>query len=88
MTLSSFFKKMGPVPPPHQSEAEKTELAAYLLTSEADPDPYTRQWWKHQEPNFPRFCKLAKKYLSIPATSALSERVFSVGGGIAACHRA
>ncbi|XP_056155762.1 zinc finger BED domain-containing protein 4-like [Lampris incognitus] len=82
MTLASFFKKNVPLPSPHQSGAGKieTELATYLLTPEADPDTDPLQWWKHHEPNFPRLSNLAKKYLSIPATSAPSERVFSVGG--------
>ncbi|XP_056136452.1 E3 SUMO-protein ligase ZBED1-like [Lampris incognitus] len=90
MTLASFFKKNVPLPSPHQPEAGKieTELATYLLTPEADPDTYPLQWWKRHEPNFPRLSNLAKKYLSIPATSALTERVFSVGGGIVTCNRA
>ena len=34
-------------------------------------------WWKTKQLKFPTVAKLAKKYLSIPATSASSERIFS-----------
>ncbi|CAM4533447.1 unnamed protein product [Leuciscus chuanchicus] len=86
MTLGAFFKNSAPSTTPHpQSEKTKieTELATYFLI----PDK-TLEWWKLHQPNFPRLSLLAKKYLSIPATSAPSERVFSVGGGIVTCNRA
>lgn len=90
MTLAAFFRKSAPVVSLHQSEVEKieAELATYLLTPEVDPDTDPLEWWKRHELSFPRLCNLAKKYLSIQATSAPSERVFSVGGSIVTCHRA
>ena len=39
-------------------------------------------WWKDHENQFPNLTKLAKKYLSIQATSAPSERIFSKAGNI------
>ncbi|XP_042359805.1 E3 SUMO-protein ligase ZBED1-like [Plectropomus leopardus] len=82
MTLAAFFKKNAPVSSPDQPEAVKieTELTTYLLTPEVDPDTDPLDWWKRHQPNFPRLSNLTKKYLSVPATSAPSERVFSVGG--------
>lgn len=89
-TLATFFKKSVVLPTSDQSEEAKieTELATYLLLPEADPDTDPLQWWKSNEFNFSRLSHLAKKYLSIPATSAPSERLFSVGGGVVTCSRA
>ena len=38
------------------------------------------QWWKFRGVKYPLLRKLARKMLCIPATSAPSERVFSVAG--------
>ncbi|XP_065321739.1 uncharacterized protein LOC135929151 [Gordionus sp. m RMFG-2023] len=37
-------------------------------------------WWKRQEKNLPKLSRLARKILAIPATSATSERGFSIAG--------
>jgi hypothetical protein len=37
-------------------------------------------WWKSNSTQFPTISKIARKFLCIPATSAPSERVFSVAG--------
>jgi hypothetical protein len=37
-------------------------------------------WWKSNSTQFPIIAKIARKFLCIPATSAPSERVFSVAG--------
>ena len=88
-SLSSFFPKKTPAPSSlSKADRIRTELATYLLISEISEDADPLQWWKKHEENFPRICKLARKYLSIPATSAPSERLFSVGGGVVTCHRA
>jgi hypothetical protein len=45
-------------------------------------------WWRTKQEKFPLLAKLAMKYLSIPATSAPSERVFSTAGITIANDRA
>lgn len=40
------------------------------------------QYWKAKQFEFPIISKIARDYLAIPATSAPSECVFSVGGDI------
>ena len=47
-----------------------------------DTDSKSLEWWKLKSSLFPAMAKLAKKYLSIAATSMRSERVFSSGGYI------
>ena len=54
----------------------------YLAVSESEHltgmDPL--QWWSVNGTNYPIISVLAKKYLAIPASSASSERVFSMHG--------
>ena len=40
------------------------------------------KWWKSNEQNLPKLAALARKLLSIPATSAPSERVWSIAARI------
>ena len=39
-------------------------------------------WWAQNQKSFPLVAKVARKFLCIPATSASSERVFSVAGRV------
>ncbi|XP_076662006.1 E3 SUMO-protein ligase ZBED1-like [Halictus rubicundus] len=50
-----------------------------------DLDPY--EWWKARTHKYPRISKIAKKYLTMPATSAMSERCFSSAGNIVTAKR-
>ena len=56
----------------------RSELEDYLKEQVTTSDPL--KWWETNCTKFPRISNLAKKYLSIPATSVPSERVFSVAG--------
>ena len=40
------------------------------------------EWWKVNSGSLPGLSKLAKKYLAVPASSATSERLFSVSGNV------
>jgi hypothetical protein len=63
-------------------EYAQLEVHAYLKLPILEEDKNPLLWWKEHEHLFPHLQQLAKKYLSIPATSAPSERLFSVGGNI------
>ena len=61
-----------------QKKVDK-ELDKYMKEDETDfrkDDPLL--WWKEREMLYPFVAKLAKRYLAIPASTAPSERVFSV----------
>ncbi len=44
-------------------------------------------WWRENRSKYPLLSPLAKAYLSIPATSVPSERVFSTAGDIVTAQR-
>lgn len=54
------------------------EIQQYRCLSVQTDDPL--KWWSTQVKTYPRLSQLARTILSIPATSAPSERVFSVAG--------
>ena len=56
------------------------ELDKYIKEDFRKDDPLL--WWKEREMLYPLVAKLAKKYLAIPASTAPSERVFSVAKNI------
>ena len=50
-----------------------------------DESPLT--WWKQEAIRIPLLSIVARKYLSVCATSVPSERVFSVGGNVVSSKR-
>ncbi|XP_034149433.1 zinc finger BED domain-containing protein RICESLEEPER 3-like [Esox lucius] len=88
-SLGSFFKKPCPSNTGlSDMQAVEGELENYLMGPDADSETEPLDWWKVYDKKFPKVSQLARRYLCIPATSSPSERIFSTGGNIVACHRA
>jgi hypothetical protein len=63
------------------------ELLSYLRMPNITLEENPLLWWKAHQHLFPTLNILARKYLCIPATSAPSERLFSVGSNIVTDNR-
>ncbi|GES93814.1 zinc finger BED domain-containing protein 1-like [Rhizophagus clarus] len=70
-----------------ESQSAENELNDYLSLQQLSPktDPY--KWWAGNQNRFPILSYLAKKYLSISATSTSSERLFSQAGNTMTAKR-
>jgi len=55
------------------------EFNRYLSAS-VDDDFDALQWWAVNESAYPQTAAVARQYLSVPATSVLSERQLSAAG--------
>src|SRR6185295_5228179 len=73
-SILSSFKK-------HTSSTVE-EISDYLKLEEIDfeYDPFV--WWHERQNKFPVLSSLAKKYLSVFASSTTSERLFSDAGNL------
>ena len=52
----------------------------YLELPAVDMKTDLLEWWAENEINFPALSVMARQYLGVPATSASSERLFSLAG--------
>lgn len=68
-------------------ERAKEEILKYRERGCLDLGGDVLEWWKFNQRDLPLLATLAKRYLSIPATSVASERVFSTAGDVVTAQR-
>jgi hypothetical protein len=71
----------------HDLQTEDNEVERYLVMAQIKNDQDPLKWWDVNKSQFPVLAQLARKYLSIQATSGASERVFSDAGLIMSSKR-
>ncbi|MCI4375110.1 hypothetical protein PGIGA_G00105450 [Pangasianodon gigas] len=76
-----------PVESVHFNDAVEAELNSYVITPTIDGEEDPLAWWKQHQVNFPRLSRLACRYLCVPDTSSLSERLFTAAGNIVTCQQ-
>lgn len=67
---------------PNSKNMIAVELDAYLSGEIVNKDHCPFSWWKKYWKKFPKMSQLAKVYLSAPASTVYSERLFSEAGNI------
>lgn len=77
--LCNPFSKLAPVT---NTDTDSGEVTRYFLLPRESPNSDPLVYWGNQNKNFPGLSKLAKRYLSIPASSGGVERLFSLTGSI------
>lgn len=74
------FAAVDPVNDTNKKVAKRMESYKNMPSIPLSGSPL--EWWKDNKNTFPVFASMAQAYLSIPATSVASERVFSTAGEI------
>lgn len=85
-SFSDFLTNIARVQPSTPSPAPVApllnEAEAYLQEAPANIDVDPLVWWGTNEKRFPNLARMAAQFLSVPATSAPAERIFSLAGEI------
>jgi hypothetical protein len=61
---------------------EEVEWRRWFKENGVDRDTNILKYWQAKQYQYPVISRIAQDYLAIPASSAASERIFSVGGDI------
>ena len=55
----------------------ETQLQVYIQVQQVSNDTDPLMWWNQYQQEFPDLVRMARQYLTVPATSASPERFFS-----------
>jgi hypothetical protein len=61
-------------------DSVETELNAYTRVQQVPLDADPLMWWNQHVQEFSRLARMARQHLTVPATSASPERLFSSVG--------
>jgi hypothetical protein len=75
------------LPPSRRRRIGGNELGRFFEHAEASCSVGLLPWWAANETTFPILARLARRYLTMQATSVPSERLFSTAGMIASASR-
>ena len=80
----AYLNQGSPSPPsadsPQKKEEIKNEAVKWLSLPNVPPATDILEWWAAHEEEFPNLANMAAQFLSVPATSASAERLFSIAG--------
>lgn len=82
-----FKNKVASIRAPTSDTSSTLEMRKYCESPLAPLDSDPLLWWKTRELIFPNLSKIAKKKLSVVATSVPSERAFSKAGQLVSDRR-
>lgn len=80
--LFSYLSSSASTSSQRIDDPEESEVTLYLSEPVLPEDTNPLDFWKLNGSKFPKLSNLAKHYLSIPASSAPVERLFSIAGKI------
>ncbi|MBW0565312.1 hypothetical protein O181_105027 [Austropuccinia psidii MF-1] len=87
MAPSGIYDELYKSSTPDQSSLEN-ELTRFLVETSEPKSTAVLVFWQTRRHLFPTLGKMAQKFLSIPATSAPSECIFSIGRKISTFQQA
>ena len=80
--LFSYLSSSASTSSQRIDDPEESEVTLYVSEPVLPEDTNSLDFWKLNGSKFPKLSNLAKHYLSIPASSAPVERLFSIAGKI------
>lgn len=80
-------KAEEPMSPAAPAPAAWDEVQAYLDVPAVPSSVRLLEWWAENRLRFPNLALMARQFLSVPATSASAERLFSLAGANFSDHR-
>ncbi|KAL1006608.1 hypothetical protein UPYG_G00074390 [Umbra pygmaea] len=86
--MSVFLLGSSDTDTDEEEESTEQRVECYKAEPKMDMEGCPLQWWSKREGAYARLARIARKYLSTPATTVPCERLFSLSGHIVQKKRA